>query len=197
MWLLASRVRNNLTSKDSPFAPVYTLRKDHKAYLSAVEGPPVRPVCGVASSGNENLSWLLSTLFSKLWEDDREGSVCLSTEEMLQKQSFVIWSADVKAYPNLDIDFTIKKVCETFASSTFSVEGVDYKHLSLYLALNMRKQELARKRLTSLCPTRRYPKDKCLTMTGSNRGKDSDRFASWLCPRWQPTTPEQRLMVVR
>ena len=114
-WNQLSRVRNNMTSKDSPLAPVYTLRKDHKAYLSAVECPLVRPVCGVDSSGNEKLSWLLSTLFSKLWEDDRGGSVCL------------------------DIDFTIEKVCETFARSTFSVEGVDYKHLSLYLALNMTK----------------------------------------------------------
>ena len=72
-----------MTSKDSPLAPVYTLRKDHKAYLSAVEGPPDRPVCGVDSSGNEKLTWLLSTLFSKLREDDRGGSVCLSTKEML------------------------------------------------------------------------------------------------------------------
>ena len=131
----------------------------HKAYLSACEGPPVRPVCRVYSSGNEKLSWLLTTFFSTLWEDDRGGSVCLSTEEMLAEVErvnrsspstpIVIGSADVKAlYPNLDNDFTIEKVCETFASSTFSVEGVDYKHLSLYLALNITKQELARKILT-------------------------------------------------
>ena len=168
-WNQLSRVRNNLTSKDSPLAPVYTLRKDHKAYLSAVEGPPVSPVCGVASSGNEKLSWLLITFFSKLWEDDRGGSICLSTDEMLAEVDrvnrgipstpIVIGSADVKAsYPSLDIDFTIEKVCETFASSTIYVEGVEYKHLGLYLALNVTKQELASKRLTYLCPTRRYPR---------------------------------------
>ena len=66
-WNQLNRIRNNFTSKDSPFAPVYTLRKDHKACLGAAESPPVRPVCGVDSSGNEKLSWLLSTLFSKLW----------------------------------------------------------------------------------------------------------------------------------
>ena len=111
----------------------------------------------------------------------------------------VIGSADVKAlYPNLDIDFTIEKVCETFANSTFSLEGVDYKQLGLYLALNLTKQELARERLAYVCPTRRHPKAKCLTMTGSsNRGKDSDRFGPWLRPRWQPTAREKRMMVVQ
>ena len=60
-------------------------------------------------------------------EDDCEGSVCLSTEEMLAEVEqvnrsspstpIVISSADVKAlYHNLDIDFTIEKVCETFTS---------------------------------------------------------------------------------
>ena len=45
-WNQLSRVRNNVISKGSPFAPVYTLRKDHKACLGAAECPPVRPVCG-------------------------------------------------------------------------------------------------------------------------------------------------------
>jgi hypothetical protein len=67
-WGQADRVRQNMTSKDSPFAPVYTLRKDHKAYQDVWIGPPVRPVCGVDSSSNEKLSWLLSTIFTKLWE---------------------------------------------------------------------------------------------------------------------------------
>ena len=68
----------------------------------------------------------------------------------------------------------------------------------MYLALNMTTQELANKSFTSLCPTRRYPKAKCLTMTGcSNRGKDIDRFVSWLCPRWQPTTREKRVIVLQ
>ena len=129
-----------MTSKDSPLAPVYTLRKDHKAYLSAIEGPPVRPVCGVDSSCNEPLSWLLGTFFSKLWEDDRWGSIFLSTEEMIAEVErvnssspstpIVIGSADVKAlYPSLDIGITIEKVCETFESSAFSVEGVDKRNL--------------------------------------------------------------------
>ena len=208
-WNQLSRVRNNMTSKDSPLAPVYTLRKDHKAYISATEGPPVRPVCGVDSSSNEKLSWLLSTFFSKLWENDRGGSICLSTEEMIAEVErvnrsspstpIVIGSADVKAlYPSLDIDFTIGKVCETFESSDFSLEGVNFKELGLYLAVNLTDQELASRSLASLCPTRKYPKAKRLTMTGcSNRGKDIDRFAPWLCPRRQPTAKEKRLMVVQ
>ena len=82
-WSQFNRVRNIMTSMDSPLARVYTLRKDHKAYLSAVEVPQVKPVCGVDSSSNENLSWLISTFFYKLCEDDCGGSICLSTEEMI------------------------------------------------------------------------------------------------------------------
>ena len=87
----AERVRKNLISKNSPLAPVYTLRKDHKVTIDKDVGPPVRPVCGVDSAGNEKLSWLLSSIFCKLWEGDSTGNVCLSTEELL---------AEIKAVNN-------------------------------------------------------------------------------------------------
>ena len=75
------RVRKCMLSQSSPIPPLYGLRKDHKDLPldKIVEGPPVRPVCGVNSSPNHKLSYLLSTILSELWKEDKE-SVCLSTE---------------------------------------------------------------------------------------------------------------------
>ena len=208
-WNQLDRVRTNMISKDSPFAPVYTLRKDHKVHQDVSAGPPVRPVCGVDSSSNEKLSWLLSTIFTKLWEHDDGGSVCLSTEEMMAEirrvnistptNPVVIGSADVKAlYPSLDIDFTVDKVCQVFQDSDFSIDGVDYKELGLYLALNMTVQELEDCKLSSVCPSRKYPKAKSLKMTGcGSKVREKDRFASWLDPCQTPCTVETRLMMVQ
>ena len=80
-------------------------------------------------SGNEKLSWLLSTLFSKLWEDDCEGSICLSTEEMLVEIERVNRSST--STPLLLGPLMLRRciltwiltsplVCETVANSTFS-----------------------------------------------------------------------------
>ena len=160
-----------------------------------MEGPPDRSVCGVDASGNGKLSWLLSTLFSKVWEEDIGGGVCLSTEEMLSEikrvnnsnptTPVVIGSADVKAlYPSLDIDCTIDKVCEVFEVSGFSVGHLNFKELGLYLAINKTVQELKDLRLFSVCPTRKFPKAKPLTMVGNGtKVKEEDRFASWRKPQ--------------
>ena len=131
----SERVRNGMTSHYSPTPPIYGLRKDHKVLQEdrIVEGPPVRPVCGVNAAANSKLSYLLSTILSELWKEDKE-SVCLSTEEMLAGFArlnaeqisipIVIGSADVKAlYPSLDIEFTVEKVCELFYESNITLEG--------------------------------------------------------------------------
>ena len=39
------RIRNNMINSDSPVAPLYALRKDHKQCNDDFSGPPVRPVC--------------------------------------------------------------------------------------------------------------------------------------------------------
>ena len=130
-----------------------------------VEGPTVRPVCGVNSSPNHKLSYLLSTILSELWKEDKE-SVCLSTEEMLagfakinEEQvtvPIVIGSADVKAlYPSLDIEFTVEKVCELFYESSITIEGVDYKELGLYIAINSQSPRTVAMELREVVPTRK------------------------------------------
>ena len=58
----SERIRHSMTSHFSPTPPVYGLRKDHKVLQEdkMVEGPSVRPVCGVNAAANQKLSYLLS-----------------------------------------------------------------------------------------------------------------------------------------
>ncbi|XP_078349909.1 uncharacterized protein LOC144634761 [Oculina patagonica] len=118
-----ARIRSNMMVHDSPLAPLYALRKDHKNVADHNVGPPVRPVCGAVTAYNRKLSHLISFILAEVWKE--EESVCLNTEEMLVgfkqlndshvTEDIVVGSADVKAlYPSLDIAFTIEKVCEVF-----------------------------------------------------------------------------------
>ena len=66
------------------------------------------------------------------------------------KNDLVVGSADVKAlYPSLNIDFTIKKVCDVFfESDDIQVEGVDYEEVGLYLAINTEPEVLQRSNIS-------------------------------------------------
>ena len=199
------RVRKCMNSQFSPMPPLYGLRKDHKDLPldKIVEGPPARPVCGVNSSPNHKLSYLLSTILSELWKEDKD-SVCLSTEEMLAGFAkvnteqvtvpIVIGSADVKAlYPSLDIEFTVEKVCELFYESSITIEGVNYKELGLYIALNSRT---VTEELREVVPTRktRLGRPPLITRSGIAINEE-DRFGPWLPPSRQATEVEKRLMI--
>ena len=118
-----NRIKNNMITHDCPLAPLYTLRKDHKAMDDEVKGPPVRPVCGAVSAYNQRLSYVVSKILNEVWKE--EGSVCISTEDTMAgikkvndelrnnvDNEVIVGSADVKAlYPNLDVDFTVD-ICE-------------------------------------------------------------------------------------
>jgi len=124
-----------MLSSNCPLAPLYCLRKDHKVTPDPVIGPPMRPVCGAVTSYNQHLSHLISMLLQEVWKE--EPDVCLSTEDLLagihkvnsepKMEEMVVGSADVKALsPNLDIDFTVEKVCDVFYNSEIKVQGTDY-----------------------------------------------------------------------
>ena len=46
-----TRIKDDLLIKDTPPAPLYVLRKDHKVTPDPIIGPPTRPVCGANQSG--------------------------------------------------------------------------------------------------------------------------------------------------
>ena len=67
----------------------------------------------------------------------------------------IVSSTDVKAlYPSLDIEFSIKVVCEVFESSDVSIHGVDYEELLLYISLSRSTLEIQALGLSDVCPTR-------------------------------------------
>ena len=78
---------------------------------------------------------------------NEEESICTSTEELIAEfekinsegsdTRFILDSADVDSlYPSLDIDFTIDKICEMFIQSEVKYKNINYKEVSLYIALN-------------------------------------------------------------
>ena len=54
-----------MITRNSPYAPLYTLRKDHKQYDNENDGPPVRPVCGADSTYNYKLSHLMTKVLER------------------------------------------------------------------------------------------------------------------------------------
>ena len=121
------RIRNSLKTKNSDYATLSCLRKDHKPGFDTEEGPPGRPLC----AGNTGYNYRFSNLLCKILKDilESEESEFENTEDLISKidevnerelqGEYIIGSMDVKSlYPSLDIELTIKVVCEMFESST-------------------------------------------------------------------------------
>lgn len=201
------RIKDNMIGSNVPAPPLYGLRKDHKAHGDTVVGPPSRPVCGASSSPNSRLSHLISLILSEVWQRDREGSVCMNTEEMMSDISHVnsnglsektiIGSTDVKAlYPSLDIPFTIEMVGKVFYESAVNISGVDYDELGLYISLNRTIDEIEALGLKNVCPTRRTNLGRPPKITASGiKYKKVERFQPWIPPVSTPNEREQRVML--
>ena len=203
------RIERNMLQENSDVAPMYVLRKDHKKlgidYDDDEKGPPTRPICGAETCYNSKMSYLLSNLLYPLVEECETN--CNSTEEMLASigevnkrcidEEVVIGSADVKAlYPSLDITFTIQIVVETFLNSGIEIEGINYKELSLYLALNRSEEELQKLNLSQYCPKRRSNRGRRPTITASGtETKAEKRYAPWIFPEDEPDETTKRKMV--
>ena len=185
-------------------APLYTLRKDHKASEDEERGPPVRPVCGAKAAYNSKLSYLISSLLKHLWKDHEHA--CENTEDMLAairdlnqqhiEGDIIIGSLDVKAlYPSLDIEFTAEVVSKAFFESDFEVEGVNHKELSLYLAINKTEKELESLDLARFCPKRKYKTGR-LTITGcAMNNKPEKRYEPWVFPTNTPNKTTTKKMM--
>ena len=184
------RIKSSMKVHNHGYAPLYTLRKDHKPFEDPVAGPPTRPVCGGAAAYNSKMSHLLGLFLRPVWME--QETACSSTEEMLAAfhevnesgvldQHCVIGSLDVKAlYPSLDVPFVSRVVADMFLSSNVSVPCVNTKELGLYLALNRTPSELRDLGLTDFCPRRRSKKGPRPVITGcAAKEQEEKRFAPW------------------
>ena len=184
------RFRSAMLSHNSAHGKLYMFRKDHKACEDNHIGPPVRPLCDMSDAYNHRLSYLVSTILSSLTEyydtqcDSTEGmlaSIKVVNDEGAIGANTVLGSLDVKSlYPSLDIPFVIDIVCLQFDESGFTIEGVDYEEVGLYLCLNRKVEYLRVLGLSDYCPTRRDRLGRPPTMTSSgSKTKKKDRFGPW------------------
>ena len=187
------RVKNSMKVQNHGYAPLYTLRKDHKVVDDPVLGPPTRPVCGGSAAYNNKLSHMLGFFLRPVWQE--QNTTCMSTEEMLAAieeannsgridEDCIVGSADVKSlYPSLDIDFAAEKVGEMFLESGIDAEVTNTKELGLYLALNRTRDQLRRKGLADYCPERKTNRGRPPTITGCAQDeKESKRYRPWKEP---------------
>ena len=188
-----NRIKNSLRVSHHGYAPLYTLRKDHKEVEDTDAGPPTRPVCGGNEAYNSKLSHLLGYFLRPVWQESK--TACSGTEGMLAElervnesgeldDSCTLGSLDVKAlYPSLDVTFTSKIVGEMFYKSGVNIASVNHKELGLYLALNRTPAQLRGKGLLNFCPQRKYTKGNKPVMTGcATDEKEENRFKPWNPP---------------
>ena len=139
--------------------PLSGTAKTHKPLPPGREylGHPLRPVCGASQCSDGPLAWLLSEIMDRLGDrmDLQVGTLCLSTEEMLERLVRVnekaptmkrptIFSTDVKAlFPSLKAKKVAEVVRRRFLESDLKVE-VDEGEVALYLAIKYqdRRKEL-------------------------------------------------------
>ena len=145
------RIKNNLKSRNSEYAVLSSLRKDHKVIEDPIKGPPGRPLC----SGNVGYNYRFSHLICMFLKDvtENEPTECENTEDLIAKFKEInvngvgadvqIGSMDVKAlYPSLEIDHAIEIVCKEFVESRIKIDGINTKELTLYIALTKTQDEI-------------------------------------------------------
>ena len=175
-------------------------------YENEFKGPPVRPLCDVSDSCGHRLSFLISTILKEVYVNAH--TVCQSTEDMIAAinktnsqhelgKNTIVGSLDVKAlYPSLDIDYTVQVVSNEFYDSGIEIENMDYEELGLYLALNLKSEELRLKHLETVCPVKKSRRGAPPKITGSGvANTKNERFSPWFRATSTPNAEEKRIML--
>ena len=156
------RTQRNFVATHNIVPPLYGLRKDHKNFNSAVEGPPLRPVCGAVVGSNMRILYFLSSILRPVIALSEDVSD--STEDMLSRVSkcnesdvsdCIVGSMDVEAlYPSIDIDFDVDRCIELLRESGIKFTNVDFDELGLFLVFNDTESNLEQSNLLRYCPKR-------------------------------------------
>ena len=104
----------------------------------------------------------------------------------------------VKAlYPSLDIPDTIEIVGEMFLKSKVEIDGIDYKELSLYIALDKRQDEMEQIGIDAYCPKRRSNIGRKPTITASGtKMKKEERYLPWIFPEIELDERTKRILLL-
>ena len=86
-------------------------------------------------------------------------------------------------YPSLDINHAAQVVSETFYESEYDIEEVNNRELSLYLALNLKQEELEKENISQFCHKRRSNKGITPVITGcAIDNNETKRYKPWIEP---------------
>ena len=99
---------------------------------------------------------------------------------------------DVKSlYPSLNIEHTIKVVCEMFESSTVDIDGIDFEEISFYIAVTMNQDEINQTGLADFCPKRKATRGRRPKITGVGTLNEKEkRYAPYTMPDTSTFTNE-------
>lgn len=200
------RIKNSLKTRNSDYAVLSCLRKDHKQGFDTVEGPPGRPLCAGNIGYNYRFSHLLCMLLKDIPEDAE--TECENTEDLIAKidevnarslgDGFIIGSMDVKSlYPSLDIDHTIQIVCKMFETSNVDIEGIDFEEVIFYIAINKSQEEIDQLGLTNLCPKRVSTRGRKPKITGcGTEDSKTKRYAPYVMPDTTTFSDEEQRRLI-
>ena len=100
-------------------------------------------------------------------------------------------------YPSIDVDFAIEKCLDIIFKSDIIFKGIDFSEVSLYLSLNVRKEELERENLLEFCPTRNI-RGRPPTITSSGKHNEYDkRWKNWNKPLRTATDEMNRKLLMK
>ena len=201
------RIKSALVNKFGHIPVLYGLKKDHKAQTPN-QPCPTRPVCGANEAPNAQLCHLLSTVVSAIamTVDEELKTVCRSTEEMIHEiervnatdddnNDKVVISTDVeRMYTSMEVDAVAEVAAEEFLSSNLEID-LDWKEISLYLAVTHSSQELEQLGLGHVTHTRVHKTGRKPGITTEEiLDRHPDTVSKFNLPRQQPTDDEVRLM---
>ena len=140
-------------------------------------------------------------------ECDTDEEEFLSQQEIKESQKsenkqyndIVICGADVTSmFPSLKSKSTSKIVFDTAAETEISFEGIDFKEVVTYLAINMSDHEIKKNKFCHLLPSRKTKRGQKPTITGySAMSAESCHDRHWRYPRLVFTDQEQKLLFAK
>ena len=168
--------------------------KDHKEPDRETGDPATRPVCGASRSINGELGETISEIYSAAAQLVENTEVC-STEDLLGRidrlnqslkteeppeTGYYLGSIDaVSLYPRLDIPQCTKLATNKVVASCLKMVGVNWKWVTILVALGMTQEEINRENLAHLIPRRRSSRGKRPTILTASLEEKRQRW------RWE------------
>ena len=140
-------------------------------------------------------------------EFDTDEEEFLSEEELKESHQFaekqseevlIIGSDCCQMYPSLDAIETSKLVYQAAIESKVKFDGLDYREVATYIALNINLTEARQAKIAHLIPQRRHRKGQKPKITGkSSYGSTSKHEEHWIFPDKTPTKMEEKRLFAK